>query len=72
MGARKPDKAHRVYLQALRRLRPEQRLQKAFELSAFTRELFAHGLRRRHPELSDEAFARLLRERLDKCHNRNY
>jgi hypothetical protein len=65
-------KAHRVYLKALRSLRPEQRLQKAFELSALTRELFVIGLRRRHPDLSEADFGRLLRERLDRCHNRNY
>lgn len=51
---------------------PEQRLLKAFDLSAMTRELFAHGLRRRHESLSDEDFTRLLRARLDKCHNRNH
>ena len=65
-------KAHRVYLETLRRMKPEQRLSKAWELSAMTRELFEHGLRRRHPDLSREAFAQLLRDRLDKCPNRNY
>ena len=64
-------KADRVYLEALRRMKPEQRLRKAWELSAMTRELFEHGLRRRHPDLSPEAFARLLQDRLSKCHNRN-
>lgn len=51
---------------------PEQRLQKAFELSEFARQLFVHGLRKRHPDLSDDEFNVLLRERLDKCRNRNY
>ena len=56
----------------LRRMTPEKRLHKAFELSDFARALFAHGLRKRFPDLGDEDFRRLLLERLDKCHNRNY
>ena len=60
------------YLQILRRMSPEQRLQKAFELTAFTKDLFVHGLRKRFPDASPEEFKKLLRDRLDKCHNRNY
>jgi hypothetical protein len=51
---------------------PEKRLLKAFELSEFARQLFVHGLRKRFPDLEDSAFKKLLLERLDKCHNRNY
>jgi hypothetical protein len=51
---------------------PEQRLRKALELSEFSRALFVQGLRTRHPDLGPEEFAKLLRSRLDKCHNRNY
>ena len=68
----KPQPNHAVYLRVLRGMTPEQRLQAAFELTASTRALFAFGLRRRFPALDDAAFARLLRERLDLCHNRNY
>jgi hypothetical protein len=63
---------HRLYLQILRSLSPEQRLLKAFELSAFTRALFTQGLRRRFPEATPEEFQRILLARLEKCHNRNY
>ena len=63
---------HRLYLQVLRQMTPEKRLLKAFDLSEFARALFAHGLRKRFPDLGDEDFRRLLLERLDKCHNRNY
>lgn len=63
---------HRAYLSVLRRMTPEKRLLKAFELSEFARALFVHGLRKRFPDLGDEDFRRLLLERLDKCHNRNY
>jgi len=51
---------------------PEQRLRKAFELGASARALFEHGLRQRFPERDDSELARLVRERLDRCHNRNY
>jgi hypothetical protein len=63
---------HREYIQVLRALSPEKRLLKAFELSEFTKQLFIHGLRKRFPNLTEEAFRKLLLKRLDKCHNRNY
>ena len=62
----------RRYIQALRQMSPEKRLLKAFELSELTKQLFVHGLRQRFPDLSDEEFHKLLLERLEKCHNRNY
>ena len=51
---------------------PEQRLLKAFEMSAFTKALFREGLRKRFPQLSEEEFHKLFLERLALCHNRNY
>ena len=63
---------HKIYIQTLRRMSPEQRLLKAFELSDFAKRLFIHGLHKRFPNLGDEEFKRILLERLDKCHNRNY
>jgi hypothetical protein len=51
---------------------PEQRLLKAFELSAFTKALFIEGLRKRFPDVSEEEFRRILLARLAKCHDRNY
>ena len=72
MIAGKPRPNHGVYLRVLRAMTPEQRLKKAFELGAVARARFAHGLRRRFPDLGEAPFARLLRERLDRCHNRNY
>lgn len=62
---------HQAYLRILRRMSPEVRLRKAFELSTFSRGLFLHGLRRRFPELSDEQLQELARQRLEKCHNRS-
>ena len=68
----KPQPNHRIYISALRRMTPEQRLRKAIELGEFSKQLFIHGLRRRFPDATPEQFKKILRERLDKCHNRNY
>ncbi|NUO07682.1 MAG: hypothetical protein HUU08_03225 [Candidatus Brocadia sp.] len=63
---------HKIYIQVLRRMSPEQRLLKAFELSQFSRELFLHGLCKRFPDLPDDVIKKIYLERLNKCHNRNY
>ena len=63
---------HKKYIQILRRMTPEERLLKTFELSEFSKQLFIHGLRKRFPDLDEREFKKLLLERLDKCHNRNY
>ena len=63
---------HRIYIRVLREMSPEKRLLKALELSEFVKQLFIHGLHKRFPNLSDEEFKKLLLERLDKCHNRDY
>ncbi len=63
---------HKIYIQVLRQMSPEERLLKAFELSEFANQLFIHGLHKRFQNLPDEEFKKILLERLDKCHNRNY
>ena len=63
---------HKIYIQVLRQMSPQKRLLKAFELSEFANQLFIQGLHRRYPNLPDEEFKKILLERLDKCHNRNY
>jgi hypothetical protein len=68
----KPRPNRRAYLETLRRMTPEQRLQKAFELSEFTKQLFMVGLRERFPHLGETELRRLYLRRLGKCHNRNY
>ncbi len=50
----------------------ETRLLKAFELTAFSRQLFWHGLRRRFPRLAEDELHKIYLERLARCHNRNY
>jgi len=68
----KKNPNHKIYIQVLRRMSPEQRLLKEFELSEFAKQLFIHGLHKRFPNLPDEEFKKILLERLERCHNRNY
>jgi hypothetical protein len=71
MTSLKPRPNHNVYLRALRAMSPQARPCKAFELSAFTRARFRAGLARRFPGLSRAELDRLVRNRLERCHNRN-
>jgi hypothetical protein len=66
----KPHANHQIYLEALSRLTPEQRLLKAFELTDLSRALFRDGLRQRFPEASEDELQRIYLERLGLCHNR--
>ena len=68
----KPKPNRRMYIEILRRMTPAQRLDKAFELSEFTRQLFLEGLRRRFPDTSESEFREIVIKRLERCHNRNY
>ena len=68
----KPRPNHRQYLEVLKRMTPEERLLKAFELSEMTKTLFQQGLRERFPDLPEEQFHALFLERLARCHNCNY
>jgi hypothetical protein len=66
----KSEPNRQIYVAALRRMTPEQRLSTAFELGDFTRALLRDGLRARFPEATDEQLQAIYLERLDKCHNR--
>lgn len=72
MAQGKPRPNHREYLQALRAMTPQQRVDKAFELSAMSKQVFLEGLRDRFPDVSEEEFHEIMLRRLEKCHNRNY
>jgi hypothetical protein len=63
---------HRIYIEVLRQMTPEQRLLKAFELSELAKDFFNHGLRQRFPSLTEEEIKKIYLERIAKCHNRNY
>jgi hypothetical protein len=68
----KPRPNHRRYIEVLRRLTPQQRLEKAIELTEASRYLFRVGLRERNPGLSDEELQELYLKQTVKWHNRNY
>lgn len=68
----KPKPNHHIYLQTLRRMTPEQRLAKAFELSQMTKELFFQGLRNRFSDKDETEIKEIYLERIAKCYNRNY
>jgi hypothetical protein len=68
---RKAQPNRRPYLEVLRSMSQQERLQKAFELTELARRLFQQGLRRRFPNLSEKELHRLYLERLARCHNRD-
>ncbi len=68
----KPKPNHIHYIHTLRVMTAEQRLNKAFELSSMSRQLFLAGLKRRFPNKSNQEITDLYLTRLAKCYNRNY
>ncbi len=68
----KPRPNKKLYNEILRKMTPEQKLLKAFELSDFSKDLFIYGLKKRHPNLNDDEVKKLYLERVENCHNRNY
>jgi hypothetical protein len=46
--------AHQVQIEIFRRMRPEERLRSAVSLAQTSRELLKEGVRRRHPDYSEE------------------
>lgn len=46
--------AQQVQIEIFRRMGPEERLNKALELAEISRQLLAEGVRRRHPDYTDE------------------
>jgi hypothetical protein len=68
----KPRPNHKRYIEILRRMTVEQKLQKVFELSEMGKSLFREGLRQRFPDATEDELHRIYLERLEKCHNRNY
>ena len=63
---------HKQYLITLTKMSAEQRLLKALELSALTKELFLRGLHKRFQDKTDTEIKEIYLQRLSKCYNRNY
>jgi hypothetical protein len=68
----KPRPNHKVYIEILRRMTAEQKLQIVSDLSESTRSLFREGLRKRFPDATEEELHRIFLKRIEKCYNRNY
>jgi len=68
----KPKPNRQMYINILRKMTPAQRLEKAFDLSEFSRKLFIEGLRKRFPNATEDEFKKIVLKRLERCHNRNY
>lgn len=68
----KPKPNHAIYLQTLRKMTPAQRLEKAFELSAMSKQLFLQGLKKRFPNYTEQELKALYLKRISLCYNRNY
>ena len=60
------------YIKILQGMTPEQRLQKAFDLSEMCKDILRIGLKIRFPEKSKEELHQIFLNRLDECHNKNY
>jgi len=65
-----PD--HKEYIKIMRKLSPQDRLRKSFELTELTKYLFIAGLKKRFPELSNKEIKKIYLRRISKCHNLNY
>ena len=66
------NEGHREYIKIVRKLTPEKKLEKCFDLNEFTKALFLTGLQNRFPTLSEEEIKKIYLKRITKCHNLNY
>lgn len=66
------DAGRTVYIETLRRLTPEEKLMRVFDLHEFATGVFMQGLRKRFPDADDSQIHKIYLDRIDKCHNRNY
>ena len=66
----KPRPNHELYLETLRRMTPEQRLLKSFELTEQSRELLLVGIRSRFPDAAPQEQQRIYLEQLERCRSR--
>lgn len=68
----KPEPNRKLYIEILRKMTPQQRLLKSFELTAMSKSLFLQGLKKRFPDKNEKEIKEIYLERIAKCHNRNY
>ncbi|MEX0775651.1 MAG: hypothetical protein WD042_08030 [Phycisphaeraceae bacterium] len=68
----KPRPNHARYVQIMRRMTPEQRAAKVFELSDMMRSMFWQALRESRPHMPEAQRHELGLKLLERCHNSNY
>jgi len=66
------DQTRKKYIEIIRKMSPENRLRKCFELNELTKKLFVTGLKSRFPECSEEEIKEIYLKRIGKCRNLNY
>jgi hypothetical protein len=66
------DKIHKKYIEILRNMTPQQKIDKIFELNKLGDDLFRTGLKKRFPNLTKEEFNKLYKSRIEKCYNRDW
>ncbi len=68
----KPNSAREVHLGVLRRMTPEEKLDRVFEIAEFAFELKLVGVRLRYPNITHDEVRRTAVAEMIECHNRNY
>ena len=66
------NQIRKEYIKIIRKMSPENRLRKCFELNELTKKLFLTGLKSRFPNCSEEEIKEIYLKRIDKCRNLNY
>jgi hypothetical protein len=67
----KPRPNHSRYLEILRSMSPDKKLQKVFELNALAKALRMERLRGDHPEMTEHELSKLYVNEILRCHNRS-
>lgn len=68
----KPRPNHARYINILRKMPAEKKVEKVFELNEMAKELKIEGLRREYPSMTDQEITGLYLKSIEPCHNRNY
>lgn len=71
----KPEPNRKIYIEILKKMTPEQRLMKSFELTEMSKNLFLQGLKKRFPDKTEKEIKEIKEiylEKIANCHNQNY
>ena len=68
----KPRPNHARYINILRKMSADEKVEKVFELNEMAKALRMEGLRREYPSMTDQELTGLYLKSIERCHNRNY